>query len=392
MTERKSDRSAAQAPALEPGGSASELRFRKLFEGVPIGMFRSTPSGQFLEVNSFLASAFGYPGPAEMVAEVNRVGIADAIFLDPGQRGAMLERLRATAGEWHVEEVLYRKRDGSLLDVILSISLQVDPATGQEQMFGFMQDITERQRQEGERRRREQLMAVGMLASGVAHDFNNMVCGIQGYTQLMAEEADPEALRSLARRLSGITARAHDLTSCLLRFSRQGGLEPAAFSASEAVRNALSLFRTSRGRLLTVRADLPREGPVVLGFATQFQNAVLNLCLNAKDAMGPVAGAALDIRGETVQLDPELAGAFPAGTLGSGPHFHLEVADNGPGMTPEVRARCLDPFYTTKGDHGSGLGLSSVQGAMADHGGVRHIETTPGAGCRVHMFVPVAAP
>ena len=242
MTERKSDRSAAQAPALEPGGSASELRFRKLFEGVPIGMFRSTPSGQFLEVNSFLASAFGYPGPAEMVAEVNRVGIADAIFLDPGQRGAMLERLRATAGEWHVEEVLYRKRDGSLLDVILSISLQVDPATGQEQMFGFMQDITERQRQEGERRRREQLMAVGMLASGVAHD----------------------------------------LTSCLLRFSRQGGLEPAAFSASEAVRNALSLFRTSRGRLLTVRADLPREGPVVLGFATQFQNAVLNLCLNAR--------------------------------------------------------------------------------------------------------------
>ena len=72
----------------------------------------------------------------------------------------------------------------------------------------------------------------------------------------------------------------------------------------------------------------------------------------------------------------------------------LEEGEEDPfqGMTPEVRARCLDPFYTTKGDHGSGLGLSSVQGAMADHGGVLHIETTPGAGCRVHMFVPVAAP
>jgi len=390
MNEWNPDHSAALDPIPDPGRGAGELRFRKLFEGVPIGMFRSTPSGRFLEVNRFLATAFGYPGPAEMVAEVNRVGIAEAIFVDPAQRGAMLARLRDTAGEWHVEEVLYRRRDGSLLDVILSISLQVDPATGEEQMFGFMQDITERQRQEGERRRREQLMAVGMLASGVAHDFNNMVCGIQGYAQLMAEEADPAALRDLAQRLSGITARAHDLTSCLLRFARQGGLEPAAFSASEAVRNALSLFRTSRGRMLTIRAELPAEVPVLLGYATQFQNAVLNLCLNAKDAMGAAAGAALDIRGETVHLDPELAAVFQAGTLGAGPHFHLEVADNGPGMTPEVRSRCLDPFFTTKGEQGSGLGLSSVQGAMADHGGALHIETVPGAGCRVHLFVPVA--
>jgi PAS domain S-box-containing protein len=376
--------------AETPEEPADVRSFRRLFQDVPIGMFRSTPDGRFLEVNASLAASFGYESPEQMFAEVNRLGIARAIFVDPGQRPAMLERLRAGAGCWHVEEVPYRRRDGSLLATILSTCMQVDPVTGEEQMFGFIQDITERQRREAERRHQEQLMAVGMLASGVAHDFNNMICGINGFVELMREEENPAALRHLAERLHRATDRAHDLTSCLLRFARQGGDQPRSFSASEAVRNALDLFRAGRGARLPVHTELPADGPMLLGYPTQFQNAVLNLCINAKDALGVALEGRLVVRGATECLAPAAAEAFRPQALRPGPHFHLEVADNGPGMAPEVLSRCLDPFFSTKGALGSGLGLPSVQGALADHGGAMRIETAPGAGCRVHLFVPLA--
>lgn len=276
-----------------------------------------------------------------------------------------------------------------MVDATLSICLQIDPVTGRKQLFGFMQDLTERQRQEAERRRGESLMALGMLASGVAHDFNNMVCGIQGYAQLMTETEDPAKLRSMAQRLGAITVRAQDLTASLLRFARQGGDKPATFSAFDSVRDALSLFRTSPGGLVTTEEELQGEGPVLLGYPSQLQNAVLNLCLNAKDAMGGRADAKLTVRGRTILLDPAKGRAILPRPLVPGPYFHLEVADNGPGMSEEVRAKCLNPFFSTKGDHGTGLGLSSVQGAMSDHRGALHIETAPGEGCRVHLYVPV---
>ena len=380
----------ARPTAGELAGAAGEMRFRRLFEGVPIGMFRSTPAGQFLEVNAALAAFMGYPDPETMVAEVNRVGIPEALFEVPGQRLHMMNHLRGLAGEWHVEEVRYRKRDGTFLDVILSICLQVDPATGQEQLFGFVQDITERQRKERERRHRDQLMAVGMLASGVAHDFNNMIGGIQAYAQLMIEEEDPAEMLALARRLHKITVRANDLSYSLLRFARQGGDRPEKFPAYEGVRNALNLFLTGRGRSLEVREELPGEGPVILGYPSQFQNAVLNLCLNAKDAMEGRPGSLLTVAAECRQLDAAALAPFSPGPLAPGPFLLLEVADNGPGMDPDVRSRCLEPFYSTKGELGTGLGLPSVQGAMVDHGGGLRIITAPGEGCRVQLVVPTA--
>jgi len=376
--------------AQDLAGGTGETRFRKLFEGVPIGMFRSTPAGQFLEVNAAMAEFMGYPDPATMVAEVNRVGIPEAMFEVPAQRLHMMNHLRGMAGQWHVEEVRYRRRDGAFLDVILSICLQVDPATGQEELSGFVQDITERQRQERERRHRDQLMAVGMLASGVAHDFNNMIGGIQAYAQLMIEEEDPAEMLALAHRLHKITVRANDLSYSLLRFARQGGDRPERFPAYEGIRNALNLFLTGRGRSLAIREDLPGEGPLILGYPSQFQNAVLNLCLNAKDAMEGRPGSLLTVAAECRDLDAGSLAEFGAVPLAPGPYLMVEVADNGPGMDPEVLARCLEPFYSTKGELGTGLGLPSVQGAMADHNGGLRILTAPGGGCRVQLVVPTA--
>ena len=354
-----------------------------IFDRAPIGMFRSTPAGQFLEVNPATASLLGYASPAEMLAVVNAKGIGQTLFADPEKRDDFVAEMRGRLGEWHVVEVSYLKKNGDFLDAILSICLQHDPESDDLAFFGFIQDLTERKRQEAQRQRTEKLLALGMLASGVAHDFNNLLAGILGYSDLMAAEEDPRELQSLATRLHRVVDKAQGFTSGLLRFSRHGVQEALSFDAHELIRSGLDLFEAVRPGDLKVHLALEASATCVKGFPDHFQNAVLNLCLNARDAMP--RGGHLAIRTRTVTFQPQ---ETRDGRMPDGPCLCLEVQDSGSGMTPEVLAHCLEPFFTTK-EEGTGLGLPSVRGTVAAMGGAMDIRSTPGEGACFSLFLPL---
>lgn len=374
---------AGRAPRSTPTESALPSTGRHLqaiFNRAPIGMFRSTTEGRFLEANPAAATLLGYADPAELIEIVNKKGIAQTLFADPARRDYFVAEMRGRTDEWHVTEVSYRKKNGEFIDAILSICLQLDPEIDALAFFGFIQDITERKRQEAQRQRTEKLMALGMLASGVAHDFNNLLAGILGYSDLMTTEDDPRQLQSLATRLHKVVGKAQGFTSGLLRFSRHGVQEATRFDAHELVRNALYLFEPVRPHAIQVHLELGAPGAILQGFPDHFQNAVLNLCLNARDAMP--GGGQLTVRSSRIPSPPEDEGGA------MGPCLCLQIEDSGTGMDPETLKHCLEPFFTTKPE-GTGLGLPSVRGTVAAMGGALEIHSNPGEGTRFSLFLPL---
>jgi PAS domain S-box-containing protein len=373
----------------EQRAAESDLHLRSLFAGAPIGMFRSVPDGRLLAVNPAMAAMFGYESPDMMIAQVNRIGISISIYDDPEQRQFVLAELTEAAGQWIERETRFRRRDGSLIDTIMSVSLRPDPLTREPVLSGFIQDMTVRRQQEMERRRFERLSALGQLAGGVAHDFNNMLAGILGYADLIVSRTTDERSRTYAGKIVDAVDRARDLTGGLLRFSRQGSEVAVSYQAHEAIVAAVDLFGASRAHHIQVICRLEASRHRVRGFPSQLQNAVLNLCLNARDAM--LGGGTISITSDNIDIAAEDVTTWQPYTILPGSYVRIAVSDTGSGMLPDVLAHCLEPFFTTKGDKGTGLGLPSVHGAVSDHHGAMHITSHPGQGTTFVLVLPLTS-
>lgn len=370
----------------------SELRFRTIFEKAPLGMFRSTPEGQFRSVNPFLAQLFEFDSPEHMIDEVNRKGIAESIFENPQQRSQIVESVREQVGGLFINNVRYRTRNGRTIETLLSMTAILDPADNRINLLGFVQDITAHTREEATRRQREKLLALGQMASGVAHDFNNLLCIILAETSLLAESQsnDPEASRAI-HRIQASVESAVGLTSRLLRYLRaKGGEVAAVYDAHQAIRTASDLFRTAAGSSLIVQQFLEAPSSLIRGYQTDVQNVLLNLFLNARDAMGGTG--TLAIRTRNLELDSPQCEAHRPESLQPGRYLEIRVIDSGPGMTEEVLANCRQPFFSTKGESGTGLGLWTAQGVIASAGGTMQIESSLGAGTTITVLIPLALP
>ena len=368
----------------------SEQRFRTLFEQAPIGMFRSTPAGQFLSVNDFLAGLFEYESAEQMVREVNAVGIPAALFADARQRERLVATVLERPGAMLAAPVAYRTRSGRVFDALLSMASGEDPVTRERTLLGFVQDVTAQVREEASRRQREKLMALGELASGVAHDFNNLLGVIRTEADLLTEDRIADAVVLAATRNIGMAVDgARGLTERLLRFVRtQGSERPTVYDARDAVRSALELFDTAAGPNVAVATELGEEPAALRGYRTDLQNAVLNLCLNARDAMP--SGGTVTVRVRRVALSEADCAALAPFTTSPGPFVEIAVADTGAGMTPEVLARATEPFFTTKGEAGTGLGLWMVSGVAAGQGGALRLRSAPGTGTTITLLLPGA--
>jgi signal transduction histidine kinase len=222
-------------------------------------------------------------------------------------------------------------------------------------LVGSSRDVTRQVQAEEALRQAQKMEAVGQLTGGIAHDFNNLLGAVMGGFDLIRRRADdPERVRRLAE--SGLEAaeRGARLTSQLLTFSRSQRLELKPLIVSDLVRNLGDLLARTLGPMIQLRFDLEAEQQPVLSDPTQLEMAVLNLAINARDAMPDGGTLTLATRRRMVEGDAELA---------PGCYVELEVGDTGVGMAPEVAARALDPFFTTKGvGKGTGLGLSQVYG------------------------------
>ncbi|MCC6197811.1 MAG: response regulator [Burkholderiales bacterium] len=270
-------------------------------------------------------------------------------------------------------------------------------AAGEPWRFvGSTIDVTPRKEAERERervtaqlRQSQRLEAVGTLAGGIAHDFNNILGAVVGYGELAQTAAPPgSALRRYADNIMHAADRGRALVERVLVFSRSGMGERIAVDVQAVVAEALELLAASLPARLRLESRLDAGHAAVLGDDTQLHQVVMNLCLNAIQAMGDEGLLEVALT-RTTLARPQ---ALSHGLLGAGSYVRLMVRDSGPGIAPDVQERMFDPFFTTKGvGQGTGLGLSLVHGVVADLAGAIDVQTRPGGGSAFTVVLPVIA-
>ena len=357
----------------------SEERYRALIELLPDPLVVHR-DGKVLFANNSAARTFGV-AQAEIM-----VGLKLADLADPASRELVEHRVhRLNNGEsLEVAEHRFRRLDGSG-SIDLEASSQPIPFGDGFAALTVARDVTERKRLEAELRHSQRMESVGRLAGGVAHDFNNLLTIIISYGQLLLAELEPGAItREYAQETLDAAGRAAALTRQLLTFSRKQVLQAKPLRLDTVVEGTEKLLRRLLGPdiVFITRLD-PRSG-IVLADPTQLDQVIVNLAVNARDAM-PNGGRLVIETGALVTTGSEVR--WPA--LAAGGYATLTVSDTGTGMDATVRSHVFDPFYTTKDEsRGTGLGLATVYGIVTQAGGSIFVESTVGVGTQFTIFLP----
>jgi two-component system, cell cycle sensor histidine kinase and response regulator CckA len=371
--------------------AAAERRYRTLVEQLPLCMYirpldLTQPS---IYVSPQVETMLGYPVSDWM----NDPNLAERIVHPDDRERVFGEAARVRrGGDSFAEEYRYLKPDGTAVWVQDKMHLVRDEQGEPLYVQGFVQDISERKLAEAERDRlRDELLhaqrleALGRLAGGVAHDFNNMLTAIRGYAELLI--SDPTSTREHAARIVQAAEQAADLPRQLLAFGRKQILEPAIVNLNDVVASIGGLLEHVISGSITVEISTGASDPWALVDRSRLEHALVNLALNASDAMH--GGGRLEVTTTNVTID-EPDAAEPEATPGA--YVVIRVADTGIGMDDETRTRAFEPFFTTKDEaEGSGLGLSSVYGTVAQSGGFVLLETNVGEGSTFSLHLPVAA-
>ena len=276
-------------------------------------------------------------------------------------------------------------KDGRVFPVELSVGEA--KANGRRLFTGFIRDLTSRQKMEQELRQSQKMEAVGQLTGGVAHDFNNILTVIIANIELLDPMLADSDQRELAREAWGAAQDGAKLAAQLLAFARRQPLNPKPTDVGRHVGGYAELLRRTVGEAIELRISMPAETHLAVVDGAQLQNAVLNLAINARDAMPRGGQLAIDVA--PVRLDADYARMYPE--VRTGRYVLVTVTDTGTGMPEEVRRRAFEPFFTTKPvGAGTGLGLSMVYGFVKQTGGHIQIYSEPGSGTSVRIYLPHA--
>jgi PAS domain S-box-containing protein len=286
-------------------------------------------------------------------------------------------------------ETTWLRSDGREIDVILS-STPIDLADLEKGVTFSALDVTERKHLEERLRHSQKMEAVGQLAGGVAHDFNNQLSGIMGFADLLRTQAgdDQTLIRYTDNILVGVQ-RATDLTAKLLAFARKGKYLAVPVDVHRIVVEVASLLRHSIGRNIRIRQSLDADPSTTKGDPSQLQSTILNLAINARDAMPE--GGELVMATDLVTVDESWSERLVF-SIPSGPYIKIDVRDTGVGIHPEIMNRIFEPFFTTKEEpKGTGLGLAAVYGTLRNHGGGLTVSSSVGHGTTFSLLLPVHA-
>ncbi len=362
----------------------SEARLRELFENATDMMYSTDIEGNFRSVNKAFLFTTGYSRE-----ELLHMNLRDLVF--PGDRDEidriLLSRLGG-AGK-NIDDITLRHRDGRKIYVEVSNRLVFEG--GRPSIIqGIARDITERKLLEAQLRQAQKMEAVGTLAGGIAHDFNNLLTGILGFADLLkARPDDREKTLEAADIIQKAAERATKLTSQLIGFARQGKTQSTRISLNELVHELNEFLGHTLPRSIKIEEDLPEETLLVVGDQNQLHQALLNLALNARDAMP--SGGQLIFRADRVQrLDVERMErvADP-----SEEWVCLSITDTGEGMSGEIINRIFEPFFTTKPvGKGSGMGLAMVYSIVRNHNGHVDVESEVNRGSTFRIFLPLVEP
>ncbi|MES2697461.1 MAG: PAS domain S-box protein [Verrucomicrobiota bacterium] len=288
-------------------------------------------------------------------------------------------------GEWR-GELSTTRGDGSTVWESVKVSCLRSTAGEITNFLCLREDVTERKKLEHELRQAQKMESLGTLAGGIAHDFNNLLAIINGYSEFCQQGAvEPAVLQKSLREIHRAAQRASGLVRQILTFSRKTEVRFSPMDLNQLARDLVTLLAETFPRTVTIHLALQDRLPPLLADQNQMQQIVLNLCVNARDAM-PSGG--------TITLATSIRAGALLRPLGADPardYACLEVSDTGTGISPQVRQRIFEPFFTTKqGNQGTGLGLAVVYGIVVAHRGYIDVESTLGAGSTFRVFLPLA--
>ncbi|CAA9339559.1 MAG: Sensory box histidine kinase/response regulator [uncultured Gemmatimonadetes bacterium] len=381
----------AERRRTEEALGASESQLRAIFDEAAVGMAVVDLDGRLVRTNRALQSMLGY-GADELHAMLfSEITHPDDVGTDWELFGDLVAGERT---HYQVEKRYFRA-DGSILWTHLNVSLVRDAESAPCFTVGIMEDVTERRRaEEALRQSQDELLqaqkmeTVGRLAGGVAHDFNNLLTVIKGNTQLLLAELPPGSpMREELEEIDGVSGRAADLTRQLLAFSRRQVLQPRVLDLNAAVADADRLLRRLLGEDVEFRTTLDPALGAVRADPGQLEQVLMNLAVNARDAMP--RGGKLTLETRNVWLDAEYTLRHPS--VAPGPYVMVAVSDTGHGMDAGTQARIFDPFFTTKEPgKGTGLGLATVYGIVRQSGGHVWVYSEVGRGTSFKVYLPRA--
>ncbi len=360
----------------------SEARFRAAFATAFHGMGIVDLDGRFLKVNTALCKMTGYREDELLEMNFQMVTHPDDLEADLNFVRQML------AGEipsFQMEK-RYIRKDGTIVPILLSVALVRDNDGRPQYTVSQILDLTRQKELDQQLFQAQKMEAIGQLTGGLAHDFNNLLAIILGNLQLL-DESLADNNEALIRTANAMDAahRGAQLTQRLLAFSRQQVLKGEVCNPNEYIHGMRELLNGSIGEAIILETRLSDDSWLVNVDSNQFETAILNLALNARDAMPD--GGKLTIKTENVTLDADYTETNP--DLEPGPYVAISVTDTGCGMSEDVVAQAFEPFFTTKDvGLGSGLGLSMVFGFSKQSLGHIDIQSTEGQGTAVTMYLP----
>jgi len=361
-----------------------EARLRSVLETAPDAIITIDERGIIQSFSHAAEKLFGYAA-GEVIGQNVKILMPEPYH---GEHDGYLHRYRHT-GEKHIigigRAVKARKKDGTVFPMELAVGEVGEP--GPSRIFtGFIRDLTARQKMEEDLRHAQKMEAIGQLTGGVAHDFNNLLTAISGNHEMLEQRLTDPLQRELLKEAQEATELGAQLAKRLLAFGRRTPLRAEPIDLGAVALGMSDMIRRALGPTISLETKFAPGLPPAMSDPGQIENVLLNLAINARDAMP--RGGRLIIETKSATLDSAYAADRVEVTPGD--YVLLSVTDTGTGMTEEVRRRAFEPFYTTKGPGaGSGLGLSMVHGFVKQSGGHVDIYSELGRGTTIRIYLPV---
>ena len=364
----------------------SEERYRELVEHANSIILRWDKNGVISFFNEYAQNFFGF-------SEEEIIGkhVVGTIVPESESTGRDLRPLmdhicnHPNEHRYNVNENI--TKDGSRVWVAWTNKILTDDTGNAIGVLSIGSDITKQRQLEEELRQAQKMQAIGELAGGIAHDFNNMVHGIAGFAEVIHQMTVDKKIAQYASQILTTAHHAAELTKQLLTFARKGSYQLNDCNTHDIVRDVCAMLKRTIDRRIVIRQQLSAGLPHIKGDSAQLKSALLNLGINAKDAMP--SGGVLEFSTRNITVNEPLA--ISDFQLEPGQYLQIHVSDNGMGMTEEVRQRIFEPFFTTKSSgRGAGLGLAAVYGTTHMHRGAIQCRSEIGKGSSFDLYLPIS--